>query len=314
MTCSLVGPATSLCTSPYPVAIWMQSPVTYAETVSEGEDDMLRSVVVHGRGPLPCLQAWLHTSTAPATCGRIALLGGEGTLGRGITNHLSGIGYEVVSVDRAINCGCGSRAAESATAPQWEEHFASLWQLLPTSFGCSDEYSGLITATRARPRAAVTDPSNPLSGLHEHLEAALLAPVAAAKSIRAHLRNEPRPSILFLSSTNARSLSHQVLGYHAANAALSQAARYLGVHWINEVSVFCVQVGAIHTASTEPKRPEELGHFPGVSQQDLYETICFLMEAHPQGLVGEPIVLSSGRDSLDATAVHQGRFGDLSRY
>ena len=275
---------------------------------------MLQPVVLHGGGLLPCLQAKLHASKAAATCGRIVLVGGEGTLGRGITNYLIGTGYAVVSVDRAIDCRCASRALESATALQWEEHFAALWQLLPTSFGCSDEYSGLITTTRARPEAAVTDPSDPLSGLQEHLEAALIAPVAAAKTIRGHLRNEPRPLILFLSSTNARSLSHQVLGYHAANAALSQAARYLGVHWINEVSVFCIQMGALHTVSIAPTCAEELGHFPGVSQQDLHETISFLLEALPQGLVGEPIVLSSGRESLDATAVHQGRFGDLSRY
>lgn len=271
--------------------------------------------VLHGQGVRPCLLVVLHeTESFEGTHGWVVVLGGSGRLGRGIVEFLTSRNRRVLCVDLARSCSCPRPTSDVLLPEIWEDAFSELWLGLEAAVGAPLGIDALITATRAPhgPRHPHSD--SPTDGLAQHLAASFVVPIAAAVTVHPHLSDTPVPVVIFLSSTNATSISHQPMGYHAAHAALSQAARYLSVCWMGDVHVHCIQIGAIHTTPDSDESDQSPPHFPGVQQADLHASIAFLLEAQIPSLVGEPMILSAGRSHLDATAVHQDRFGDLSHY
>jgi len=231
-------------------------------------------------------------------------------LGAGIARHLQDRGLAVFSIDLNYSCNCNDGAYAVGGTQSWEQQFEELWSQASQILGNPHPLRALITATRARTLKEHEESDPNCGDLDGQLTATLRAPVAAVVSALSRLDPLTAPTVVLLASTNGQSLSHQPLGYHAANAALLQTARYLSVRWRNIARVHCVAIGAIHLGGKDEGKIQ----MPGVQLADLESVIDFLLDVNCPSLTGEPIILAAGRSSLDATAVHQNRFGDLSHF
>ena len=264
-------------------------------------------VLVHAAEGVPCL---LGEFSGALDSKPVAVLGGRGSLGTALVRHLQNRESAVFSIDLNYSCDCNHGTQAVGGTQIWEQQFEELWSQASQMLGSPHPLRALITATRAR-TLKEHEERDPICGnLEEQLTATLRAPIAAAVSAVPRLDPLAAPSVVLLASTNGQSLSHQPLGYHAANAALLQAARYLSVRWRNVARVHCVAIGAIHLETTHEGKIQ----MPGVQLADLESLIDFLLDVNCPSLTGEPIILAAGRSSLDATAVHQNRFGDLSHF
>ena len=280
----------------------------YGEYSKSGVVNLKQGVVlVHSAEGVPCLLG--EFSGAP-DLKPVAILGGRGCLGAGIARHLQDRGSAVFSIDLNYSCSCNHGTHAVGGTQIWEQQFEDLWSQASQILGSPHPLRALITATRARTLKEHEERDPNCGDLDEQLTATLRAPIAAAVSAVPRLDPLTAPSVILLASTNGQSLSHQPLGYHAANAALLQSARYLSVRWRNLARVHCVAIGAIHLRTAQEGKIE----MPGVQLADLETVIDFLLDVNCPSLTGEPIILAAGRSSLDATAVHQNRFGDLSHF
>ncbi len=268
---------------------------------------MRKSLVVHAANGVPCLTGAFSDTLDSKP---IAILGGHGRLGAAIAQHLQDRGSAVFSIDLSRSCQCTDGPDSLGTAASWEHQFDDLWRQASEFLDSPHPMRALITATRARTLGGQEGNDPSCGDLEEQLTATVRAPIAAAVSLLPRLDPLTAPSVVFLASTNGQSLSHQSLGYHAANAALLQTSRYLSVRWRNLARIHCVAIGAIHLRDVA----DEKISVPGVQLKDLNSVIDFLLDVDCASLIGEPLILAAGRSSLDATAVHQNRFSDLSRF
>jgi NAD(P)-dependent dehydrogenase (short-subunit alcohol dehydrogenase family) len=120
--------------------------------------------------------------------------------------------------------------------------------------------------------------------------------------------------IIAINSSNASSISHQPLSYHALNAINAQIFKYLSVSLqkIN-VKVFIIEVGVINPLESNEEIINAVNSIsPPSAGNELTDLIDFLLSTSGYGLVGNPILLTAARNLLDSTAVAEKVFGDLT--
>lgn len=120
--------------------------------------------------------------------------------------------------------------------------------------------------------------------------------------------------IIVISSSNSSSISHQPLSYHALNAVNASISKYLSVSLqkIN-VKVFLIELGVIDLlGNNEETLQSALRISPPVSGSELADLIKYLLSVSGYGLIGNPILLTGGRNLLDSTSVAENVFGDLT--
>lgn len=120
--------------------------------------------------------------------------------------------------------------------------------------------------------------------------------------------------IIVINSSNSSSISHQPLSYHALNAVTASISKYLSVSLQKvNVKVFLIELGVIDLlGNTQETIQSALRISPPVSESELADLIKYLLSVRGYGLVGNPILLTAGRNLLDSTAVAENVFGDLT--
>jgi hypothetical protein len=114
-------------------------------------------------------------------------------------------------------------------------------------------------------------------------------------------------NVIQLFSSNANSISHQPMEYHALNALAEKVFTYLAVDLQKyRVRVFLIEIGVILNEISYSNNG-----IVDSSPDELAELIKFLINSEGYGLVGKPLKLTGIRNLLDATSVAEGVFGDL---
>jgi len=267
-------------------------------------------IILHSSGGVPCLRGDFHRNRQEPV---LAVLGGRGKLGAKLVNHLVGRGQSVFSIDLNTDCTCSDMDSDDlvASTQEWHNQFTKLWSQLAEQAGVPQPLRALITASRHSAQKNSPGPGSILREFDQHLVAGLRAPLAAAVAGTPWMNSSLGGTIIFLSSVNAFTISHQPMGYHSAHSAIVQAARYLNIHLPRYLDVYCLLIGVLRLA---PPYPDQQSRFNGVEAEEIFETVDFLLKGGNRSLAGEPIILGSSRVNLDATAVAQNRFGDLSYY
>jgi len=247
---------------------------------------------------------------------RIVVLGGHGHIGSVIALRLRDKGHEIVTVD--LESSSTSRTNEFTEVILHDQSLQYLEQGITEAIGIlGGEIDVLVIATRFRSRRKGVPESNRddlklTADLDEHLLAGLISPVRAIELVVPQMKKGSR--VIVVCSTNAISVSHQSLGYHASAAGLLQACRVISLRLAaRRIEIYPICLGVLERYGAKQRfEGTDFGNSEDIWQvgiDDLCEFVSFIVDKGLRSSMGEPIVLSAGRSAMDVTAAVKNVYG-----